>query len=77
MSQFFEELDYRPTPIGTLILRRRREMLLNVDVFEIKLGNNYLMSSLFTATPEQGFHADRLPCADSDPLTYRVGKCRD
>ena len=50
MSLYFEELDYRPTPIGTLSLRRRREMSLGVDVFEIKLGDEYLMSSLFTAS---------------------------
>ncbi len=48
MSRFFEELDYRPTPIGPLTLRRRREMSLGVDVFEIKLGDEHLMSSLFT-----------------------------
>src|SRR6266404_2443617 len=50
MSLFFEELDYRPTPIGALSLRRRRELSLGVDVFEIKLGDEYLMSSLFTAS---------------------------
>jgi len=50
MSLYFEELDYRSTPIGGLSLRRRREMSLGVDVFEIKLGDNYLMSSLFTAS---------------------------
>ena len=50
MSLYFEELDYRPTPIGTLSLRRRRELSLGVDVFEIKLGDEYLMSSLFTAS---------------------------
>src|SRR4029077_9619452 len=50
MSLYFEELDYRPTPIGTLSLRRRREFSLGVDVFEIKLGDEYLMSSLFTAS---------------------------
>jgi spermidine synthase len=50
MSLLFEELDYRPTPIGALSLRRRREMSLGVDVFEIKLGDEYLMSSLFTAS---------------------------
>jgi spermidine synthase len=50
MSLYFEELDYRPTPIGALSLRRRREMALGVDVFEIKLGDDYLMSSLFTAS---------------------------
>ena len=30
--------------------RRRRELSLGVDVFEIKLGDKYLMSSLFTAS---------------------------
>lgn len=50
MSTLFEELDYRPTPIGALSLRRRRELSLGVDVFEIKLGDEYLMSSLFTVS---------------------------
>ncbi len=50
MSLLFEELDYRPTPIGALSLRRRRELALGVDVFEIKLGDEFLMSSLFTAS---------------------------
>src|SRR4029077_9402272 len=50
MSPDFEELDYRPTPIGALSLRRRRELTLGVDVFEIKLGDEFLMSSLFTAS---------------------------
>jgi spermidine synthase len=50
MSAAFEELDYRPTPIGALSLRRRRELTLGVDVFEIKLGDEFLMSSLFTAS---------------------------
>lgn len=48
MSRYFEELDYRPTPIGALSLRRRRELKLGIDVIEIKLGDEYLMSSLFT-----------------------------
>ena len=50
MSVHFEELDYRATPIGALSLRRRREPKLGVDVFEIKLGDEFLMSSLFTAS---------------------------
>ncbi len=50
MSLLFEELDYRDTPIGGLSLRRRRELSLGVDVFEIKLGDEFLMSSLFTAS---------------------------
>jgi len=50
MSALFEELDYRPTPIGALSLRRRRELSLGVDVFEIKLDDEFLMTSLFTAS---------------------------
>lgn len=50
MSLLFEELDYRHTPIGLLSLRRRRELTLDVDVIEIKLGDEFLMSSLFTAS---------------------------
>ncbi len=44
-----EELAYHETPLGELILRRRPEPLLgNVEVFEVKLGDEFLMSSLFT-----------------------------
>lgn len=50
MSTHFEELDYRPTPLGALSLRRRRELSLGVDVYEIKLGDEFLMSSLFTVS---------------------------
>ena len=50
MSALFEELDYRPTPIGALSLRRRKELRHGIDVFEIKLGDEFLMSSLFTAS---------------------------
>ncbi|AKH99612.1 spermidine synthase [Hoeflea sp. IMCC20628] len=50
MSRLFEELDYRPTPIGALVLRRRREARLGIDILEIKLGEEHLMSDLFTAS---------------------------
>ncbi len=44
-----EELDYRKTPLGELILRRRRLLSLqNREIHEIILGDEYLMSSLFT-----------------------------
>jgi spermidine synthase len=49
MSLYFEELDFRPTPMGVLSLRRRRLPSTNIDIFEIKLGDEYLMSSRFTA----------------------------
>ena len=50
MSVFFEELDYRPTAIGAVSLRRRRDMRLGGDVYEIKLGEEFLMSSFFTVS---------------------------
>jgi spermidine synthase len=49
MSVNFEELDFRPTPMGVLSLRRRRQLATGVDIFEIKLGDEFLMSSQFTA----------------------------
>lgn len=49
MSINFEELDYRPTPLGLLTLRRRKEITLGIDIYEIKLDDEFLMSSLFTA----------------------------
>src|SRR6267154_1260010 len=48
MSLNFEELDFRPTPMGVLSLRRRRHLTTGVDVYEIKLGDEFLMSSQFT-----------------------------
>jgi spermidine synthase len=48
LSKLFEELDYRPTPMGALSLRRRRNLAEDRDVFEIKLGEEFLMSSEFT-----------------------------
>jgi len=48
MSLSFEELDFRPTPMGVLTLRRRRRPMSDVDVYEIKLGDEFLMSSQFT-----------------------------
>ncbi len=50
MSRLFEELDYAPTPIGAISLRRRHILALKTDVFEILLGEEHLMSSLFTAS---------------------------
>ena len=44
-----EELAYHQTPLGELILRRRFEpQLQNKEVYEVKLGDEFLMSSLFT-----------------------------
>jgi spermidine synthase len=52
MSRAFEELDHQVTPMGEISLRRRLEPSLLVDVWEVKLGEEFLMSSLFTASEE-------------------------
>ena len=69
MSLYFEELDYRQTPIGELSLRKRRELRLDVDVYEIKLGEEFLMSSLFTASERA---LARLAMAELGPGTHDV-----
>lgn len=66
MSVLFEELDYCPTPIGALSLRRRRELRLGVDVFEIKLGEKFLMTSLFTASEVALARLGLDACADGN-----------
>ena len=48
MSARFEELDWRPTPIGEISLRRRHDAVFDTEVYEVKLGDEFLMSSLFT-----------------------------
>lgn len=48
MGALFEELDYRVTPMGAISLRRRRVLSLDADVYEVMLGDEHLMSSLFT-----------------------------
>ena len=50
MSKLFEELDYRQTPLGELILRRRRVLALDRDVVEVILNDEHLMSDMFTAS---------------------------
>jgi hypothetical protein len=45
----FEELDFQQTPLGAISLRRRSELrLAGKIVYEIKLDDEFLMSSLFT-----------------------------
>ncbi|MCH8309459.1 MAG: spermidine synthase, partial [Chloroflexi bacterium] len=48
MSVNFQELAYRSTPMGLLTLRRRKELTLGIDIYEIKLDEDFLMSSVFT-----------------------------
>ncbi len=54
MSLNYKELDYRKTPLGDLMLRRRRMLQLGGrEVYEVKLGDYFLMSSLFHEAESQ------------------------
>jgi spermidine synthase len=48
MGARFEELAWSTTPIGEVSLRRRRDPRTGDDVYEVKLGDEFLMSSMFT-----------------------------
>lgn len=39
--------------MGELTLRRRHDPVVDMDIFEVKLGDEYLMSSLFTLAEEE------------------------
>jgi spermidine synthase len=53
MEKLFEELDFRNTPIGDLILQRRKYLQLDGEVvYEVKLGDAFLMSSMFHEVEE-------------------------
>jgi len=50
----FEELDYQQTPLGDISLRRRSEPMLGGKIlYEVRLGEEFLMSSLFTEAEVQ------------------------
>lgn len=50
MPSGFQELDHADTPYGELVLRRRHAPSLGTDVFEVKLGGDFLMSSAVNAS---------------------------
>ena len=68
MTLLFEELDYQETPLGGISLRRRADPRLEgLVIYEVRLGEEFLMSSLFTDAEIQlarlalaGFEEDEL-----------------
>src|SRR3954468_1107847 len=68
----FEELAWRQTPIGEISLRRRRDPRLEVDIYEVKLGDEFLMSSLFTVA-EIELARLGLAAANGEQLDVLVG----
>jgi spermidine synthase len=53
MSARFEELGWQQTPMGVISLRRRFDLTVRTDVYEVKLDDEYLMSSLFTVAERE------------------------
>lgn len=51
--RWIEELDWQRTPMGELMLRRRVERTTGLDVYEVRLGEEYLMSSAFTVAERE------------------------
>jgi spermidine synthase len=73
MSREFAELDYRKTRLGNLSLRRRLiRGLGDLEVFEVKLGDDFLMSSLFHEA-EVALADFALATLDSAPCDVVVG----
>ena len=76
MSLSFEELDYQQTSLGEISLRRRAEPRLDGEIlYEVKLGDEFLMSSLFTEAEIQlaRLGLDALEGADFDVIVGGLG----
>lgn len=76
MTSLFEELDYQKTPLGDISLRRRSDPRLDGELlYEVKLGEEFLMSSLFTEAEIQLSHLvlDRLEDTDWDIVVGGLG----
>lgn len=68
MGALFEELAWTPTPLGVMSLRHRTILSLGRDVVEVLIGDEHLMSSLFTegeiALADLGLAATAAPALD-------------
>ncbi|MGV1088731.1 MAG: spermidine synthase [Mycobacterium sp.] len=53
MSARFEELGWQQTPMGVISLWRRFYPAVGRDVYEVKLGDEHVMSSLFTVAEKE------------------------
>lgn len=68
----YEELDWQDTRMGELILRRRADPATGEMIYEVKLKDEYLMSSLFTVAEEE-LATLGLAAASGDSLSVLVG----
>ncbi|KRF25116.1 spermidine synthase [Phycicoccus sp. Soil803] len=67
-----EELDWADTPWGVISLRRRWDRVTERDVHEVKLDDDFLMSSQFT-TGEEELSRIGLAAVAGESLTVLVG----
>ncbi|PCM45067.1 spermidine synthase [Marinobacter sp. ANT_B65] len=73
MARLFEQLDSQPSEIGEITLRRRRIPALgDRDIFEVKLGEEFLMSSMFVDA-EVALSDLGLNVTEGDNLSVVVG----
>jgi spermidine synthase len=75
MSARFEELGWQQTPMGVISLRRRFDLTVRADVYEVKLDDEYVMSSLFTLAERElaRLGLARTPGTDLDVLIGGLG----
>jgi len=72
----FEELDYQETPLGEISLRKRSEPRLDdIIIYEVKMNEEFLMSSLFVEAELQLAYLGLAAIADTftDKLNVVVG----
>lgn len=73
MSLMFEEIDSQTSPLGEISLRRRRIPALgDRDIYEVKLGEEFLMSSMFVEA-EEALSTLGLAAHKGDKLDVVVG----
>ena len=72
MSARFQVLDARQTPMGVISLRRRHDPVSDSEVYEAKLDDEFLMSSLFVAAEVEVARLALL-ALDGDQLDVVVG----
>ena len=73
MSLLFEEIDSQASPLGEISLRRRRMPVFgDRDIYEVKLGDEFLMSSMFVDA-EEALSTLGLAAVQGDELCVVVG----
>ena len=72
MALRIEEIDWVETPIGVISLRRRYEPVVEHDVYEVKIDDEFLMSSLFTVVEQELAHLG-LAEVEGEALQVLVG----